>query len=319
LTRAGIAVPPGFVVRTAAFEEFIVALEESGPLRARVEAVAADDLAGIEALSADLVARVQQQPLPDALRAELAAAHAGLCRGESRAPLAVRSSATTEDAADASFAGLQETYLWVMGLEAVEHQVRACWASLYSVPSIVYRRRHGLPESQVAMAVVVQGMVDARSAGVMFTLSPTSGDRSVVVIEGAWGLGSAVVSGEVSPDHFVVGKIAGEISTREIRDKHVRHVPLAAGGTREEPVPAELREAPCVSDEQLQLLREMARRIEKHYGSPQDIEWAFDQQGSLWILQSRPETVWSARAPAPVSSARQNPLHHVMSIFGGRR
>lgn len=319
LTRAGIAVPAGFVVRTAAFEEFIATLEKSAPLRARVEALAADDLAGIERVSAELMARVRQQPLPAMLLRELAAAHAQLCGNESRTPLAVRSSATTEDAADASFAGLQDTYLWVMGHEAVESQVRACWASLYSVPSIAYRRKHGLPESQVAMAVVVQRMVDARSAGVMFTRSPTTGDRSVIVIEGAWGLGSAVVSGEVTPDRFVLGKIAGEISTREIRDKHVRHVPLLGGGTHEEPTPAELRETPCVSDDELQLLRQMARRIEKHYGCPQDIEWAIDSAGELRILQSRPETVWSAKDAAPVAAAKDNPLHHVMSIFGGRR
>ena len=319
LTRAGIAVPAGFVVRTTAFEEFIASLEKAAPLRARVEALAADDLAGIGTVSAELMARVQLQALPGALRVELAAAHAALCGGEARAPLAVRSSATSEDAADASFAGLQDTYLWVMGPEAVEQQVRACWASLYSVPSIAYRRKHALPEPEVAMAVVVQKMVDARSAGVMFTRSPTSGDRSVIVIEGAWGLGSAVVSGEVTPDRFVIGKIAGEISTREIRDKHVRHVPLPEGGTHEEPTPAELRETPCVSDEELQQLRETARRIEKHYGCAQDIEWAIDQRGTLRILQSRPETVWSARDAAPVSSARENPLHHVMNIFGGRR
>jgi pyruvate,water dikinase len=187
------------------------------------------------------------------------------------------------------------------------------------VPSIAYRRKHGLPEEGVAMAVVVQRMVDARTAGVMFTRSPTTGDRSVIVIEGAWGLGSSVVSGEVTPDRFVIGKITGEISIREIKDKHVRHVPLAGGGTSEEPTPAELREVPCVSDDELQVLREAARRIEKHYGRPQDIEWAFDATGALRILQSRPETVWSAREAAPVASAKDNPLHHVMNIFGGNR
>lgn len=319
LTRAGIAVPEGFVVRTAAFEEFIAALEREAALRARVEALAADDLPGITALSAELVARLQDRPLPAALRDALGAAHGELCGAAPRSPLAVRSSATTEDAEDASFAGLQDTYLWVMGGDEVERQVRSCWASLYSVPSIAYRRRHALPEAGVAMAVVVQRMVDARSAGVMFTRSPTTGDRSVVVIEGAWGLGSAVVSGEVTPDRFVLGKIAGEVSVREIRDKHVRHVPLAAGGTAEEATPAELREAPCLTDAELQQLREVARRIEKHYGRPQDIEWAFDRQGSLRILQSRPETVWSAKEAAPVAAAMDNPLHHVMSVFGGRR
>jgi len=318
LTRAGIAVPGGFVVRTAAFEAFIGELERSGSLRARVEALAAEDLDAITALSSELVARVQQVPLPDVLRAALAEAHGKLCAVDAGSPLAVRSSATTEDAEDASFAGLQDTYLWVMGSAEVERQVRSCWASLYSVPSISYRRRQGLPEAGVAMAVVVQRMVDARCAGVMFTRSPTSGDRSVIVIEGAWGLGSAVVSGEVTPDRFVMGKITGEITVREIRDKHVRHVPLAGGGTAEQETPAELREVPCLSDEQLQQLRDVARRIEKHYGRPQDIEWAFDQEGTLRILQSRPETVWSAREAAPVAAVKDNPLHHVMSIFGGR-
>jgi pyruvate, water dikinase len=319
LTRAGIAVPEGFVVRTAGFEAFVEELERAAPLRVRVEALTADDLDGITVVSAELVKRVQAMPLPAVLRSELAAAHAELCAADLQAPLAVRSSATTEDSEDASFAGLQDTYLWVMGAAHVEQQVRACWASLYSVPSIAYRRKHALPEAGVAMAVVVQRMVDARCAGVMFTRSPTTGDRSVIVIEGAWGLGSAVVSGEVTPDRFVLGKITGEITVREIKDKHVRHVPVAAGGTWEEETPAELREVTCLSDDQLQQLREMGRRIEKHYGRPQDIEWAFDQEGQLRILQSRPETVWSAKEAAPVAAAKDNPLLHVMSVFGGRR
>lgn len=319
LTRAGIAVPEGFVVRTAAFEGFIADLEGDAPLRARVEALSAEDLDAVTAVSAELIARVKDRPLPSGLRAALASAHAVLCAGDARAPLAVRSSATTEDAEDASFAGLQDTCLWVRGAADVEQQVRSCWASLYSVPSIAYRRRHGLPEAGVAMAVVVQRMVDARTAGVMFTRSPTTGDRSVIVIEGAWGLGSAVVSGEVTPDRFVLGKITGEISVREIRDKHVRHVPLEAGGTIEEATPTDLREQPCVSDDELEKLREVARRIEKHYGRPQDIEWAIDAAGDVRILQSRPETVWSVKEAAPVAAAKDNPLHHVMSVFGGRR
>jgi pyruvate, water dikinase len=319
LTRAGIAVPEGFVLRTAAFETFLEQLERDSPVRARVEALGADDLEGIETLSRELVQRITQMPLPADLGRALAAAHAGLCAGNDAAPLAVRSSATTEDAEDASFAGLQDTYLWVMGAKEVAQQVRSCWASLYSVPSLAYRRRQQLPESGVAMAVVVQRMVDARCAGVMFTRSPTSGDRSVIVIEGAWGLGSAVVSGEVTPDRFVLGKITGEITVRDIRDKHVRHVPLPAGGTTEEATPDALRGIPCLDDAQLEQLRLLGRRIEKHYGRPQDIEWAIDQQGALRVLQSRPETVWSAKEAAPVAAPRDNPLQHVMNVFGGLR
>lgn len=319
LTQAGIPVPPGFVLRTAGFDAFIAQLEREAPLRARVQALDADDLTGITAASGDLRARIAAAPVPPALAAELAAALQALCGEDAMAPLAVRSSATTEDAEDASFAGLQDTYLWVKGAASVEARLRDCWASLYSVPSIAYRRRQGIAESAVSMAVVIQRMVDARAAGVMFTRSPTTGDRSVIVIEGAWGLGSAVVSGEVTPDRFVVGKITGEISVREIRDKHQRHVPDPAGGVIEQETPAALREVPCLGDEDIARLREVGRRIERHYGRPQDIEWALDQDGALRILQSRPETVWSTRDAAPVAQAESNPLRHVMNVFGGRR
>jgi pyruvate,water dikinase len=262
---------------------------------------------------------VEAVALPQALRDALQAAHAQLCTEDPLSPVAVRSSATTEDAEDASFAGLQDTYLWVKGVAEVERQLRACWASLYSVPSISYRRKQGLPEAGVAMAVVVQKMVDARTAGVMFTRSPTTGDRSVIVIEGAWGLGSAVVSGEVTPDRFVVGKITGEITVRELRDKHVQHVPRREGGTAEVETPAELRNEPCLADDELMKLREVGRRIERHYGRPQDIEWAIDRQQQVLILQSRPETVWSMQEAAPVAAPKDNPLQHVMAVFGGKR
>src|SRR5690606_9462084 len=311
-------VPPGFVVRTRAFELFLDALEREAPVRAEVERLSPDDLQGITLASARIRMRMAGATLPGALAGELSAA-LGALHGEQAAPLAVRSSATTEDAEDASFAGLQDTYLWVKGADAVRTSLVDCWASLYSVPSISYRRRKDLPEQGVAMAVVIQRMVDARAAGVMFTRSPTTGDRSVIVIEGAWGLGSAVVSGEVTPDRFVVGKITGETSLREIRERRHRHVPDAQGGVRERPTPSELREGPCLTDDDIQLLREAARRIERHYGRPQHIEWALDQQGALRILQSRPETVWSARGEEPMAEAKDNPLHHVMSVFGGRR
>jgi pyruvate,water dikinase len=318
LQRAGIAVPPGFVVRTAAFERFLAALEAEEPVRPEVEALDPDDLAGITALSERTRARLESAPLPDALAREIAAAHAALC-SDASSPVAVRSSATTEDAEDASFAGLQDTYLWVMGREAVLASVRSCWASLYSVPSIAYRRRHGLPEAGVAMAVVVQRMVDARAAGVMFTRSPLTGDKSVIVIEGAWGLGSAVVGGEVTPDRFVVGKITGEISARDISEKAIEHLPAQGGGVRVAAVEEARRTTPCVTDEQIQNLRDIARRVERHYGRAQDIEWAIDRTGAILLLQSRPETVWSAKEQAPVAAPADNPLAHVMSIFGGRK
>jgi pyruvate,water dikinase len=315
LTHAGIDVPPGFVVTTHAFEQFLEALEAREPIRPLVEALVPDDLAAVTALSRTLRARIENEPLPLAVEQAILDAHARL----GAATVAVRSSATTEDAEDASFAGLQDTFLWVLDAADTVHRVRECWGSLYSVESMIYRRKHGLPEEGVAMAVVVQTMVDARTAGVMFTRSPTTGDKSVITIEGAWGLGSAVVSGEVTPDRWVMGKITGEISVRDISDKHIRQVPAPGGGIVDEDLPDAMRKAPSLSDEELQALRTVGRAIERHYGRAQDIEWSIDKTGRVLLLQSRPETVWSAKDQKPVVETKADPLTHVMTIFGGRR
>ena len=320
LTRAGLSVPAGFVVRTAAFERFLAALEREAPVREAVAALADEELAAITACSAALRRRIEAGELPQEVRADLTAAHERLVGAAGGQPVAVRSSATCEDAADASFAGLQDTYLWVQDAAQMIQRVRSCWASLYSVESISYRLKHGFAEERVAMGVVVQHMVDARTAGVMFTRSPTTGDRSVVTIEGAWGLGSAVVGGEVTPDRWVLGKVTGEVSVREISDKQIQHVPAKAGGIEPVAVSAEQRRLACLSAEELQRLRELARRIERHYGCAQDIEWAIDRaSGAILLLQSRPETVWSAKDAAPLAKPEQDPLMHVMSVFGKRQ
>ncbi len=318
LQRAGIAVPPGFVVKTGAFERFIAHLERDFPVRSRVEALQPDALDEIRACCSEVRARVEKAALPRDVLDEISAAHTALCSGS--VPVAVRSSATTEDAVDASFAGLQDTYLWVTSLAEVLDKVRSCWASLYSLESVSYRRKKGLPEAGVAMAVVVQKMVNARTAGVMFTRSPLTGDRSVITIEGAWGLGSAVVGGEVTPDRWVIGKITGEISVREISDKHIQHVPASGSGVQSVTLPPGQRQAACLSDAELQALRQIGRNVERHYGRPQDIEWAVEQgSNEILLLQSRPETVWSAKEATPVARAASDPLSHVMSIFGGQK
>ena len=320
LHRAGIAVPPGFIVRTEAFEGFIDALERSSPVRACVDGLAADELEAIGAAARELRARIEAASLPEDLQQEIRDAYARLGKSGPPPAVAVRSSATTEDSADASFAGLQDTYLWVTQADALIDKIRSCWASLYSLESLSYRRRHGIAESTVAMAVVVQIMVDARTAGVMFTRSPISGDRSVISIEGAWGLGSALVSGEVTPDHWVVAKITGEISVREISDKAIRHARSRAGGVEELAVEESMRREPCLSDAELQSLRAIGRQVERHYGRPQDIEWAIDRQTQqILLLQSRPETVWSNKDNQSAATRATDPLLHVMNIFGGRR
>jgi len=319
LQRAGIAVPPGFVIKTGAFRRFIEALERDAPVRSDIAALTGSDLSATVARCNEIRARIESEAFPPAVLEELTSAYSALCRG-SGGPVAVRSSATSEDAVDASFAGLQDTYLWVTDLNQTVQRVRSCWASLYSPESVTYRRRRGLPEEAVAMAVVVQKMVDARTAGVMFTRSPLTGDRSVVTVEGSWGLGSAVVGGEVTPDRWVLAKITGEISVRNLSDKLIKHVPVPGGGTQSVSVPEDLRRAPCLSDAELQALRTIARQVERHYGRAQDIEWAVERgTDNLFLLQSRPETVWSAKESAPVARPAADPLLHIMSIFGGKQ
>jgi pyruvate,water dikinase len=318
LCSAGISVPAGFVVRTDAFENCLRALDPDGLLRAAMDSLDPADLDEVARKSKEARALWDGLEFPDDVASALRTAYLQLV--EDGTPVAVRSSATTEDSADASFAGLQDTYLWVLGVEDMFAAVRRCWSSLYSVESLCYRRQKSLPEAGVAMAVVVQRMVDARTAGVMFTRSPTTGDRSVITLEGAWGLGSAVVSGEVTPDRWVIGKITGEITVRDISDKAIWHAPLPSGGTVEQPVDADRRRLACLSDPEIESLRQIARKVERHYGCSQDIEWAVDRNtGEILLLQSRPETVWSSKEAAPVARVMANPLEHVMSLFGGRR
>ncbi|MGY1617000.1 PEP/pyruvate-binding domain-containing protein [Geodermatophilus sp. SYSU D00691] len=319
LTRAGIRVPTGFAVTTAAFRASVEHLD----LGSRVAVLDPGD--DLTAPCARLRGVVESAPLPAEVAEAVRGAYADLCTecGDPDLPVAVRSSATSEDSAEDSFAGLQDTYLWVRGGDAVVEHVRRCWASLYSVESVTYRRRRGIPEADLGMAVVVQRMVGARSSGVMFTRSPLTGDRSVVAIDASWGLGSAVVSGDVTPDSFVVSKVTGEITRRTVATKTRWHRPDPSGyGVVELDVPAELRDRPSVSDAEIAELAATARRVEAHYGCPQDIEWAVaESDGSVHLLQSRPETVWAEKdAAAPkVAAPTARPFDHVFNLLGGRK
>jgi pyruvate,water dikinase len=346
LARAGVAVPPGFAVTTEAFAAAMTAADADGALRAGIEALPAADVAEIARAAARFRAVVTGAPLPAGVAAAIEAGYAAL--EDSSGPnagidVAVRSSATVEDSAEASFAGLQDTYLGVSGADAVLEHVRRCWASLYNDESVAYRRRLGLPEAGVAMAVVVQRMVAPRAAGVMFTRSPVTGDRSVVAIEGTWGLGSALVSGDVTPDSWVISKITGEITGRRVSPKVKIHryvpngsaasppsTPDSPAGQAGDPgrarvtvadTPADLRDVPCLSDGEIRALAAVARRVEAHYAAPQDIEWALlDGEGEadarIVLLQSRPETVWAARDPKPAGAPKPRAADHVLSLFG---
>jgi phosphoenolpyruvate synthase/pyruvate phosphate dikinase len=321
LTRAGIRVPPGFVVTTAAFETALAALDPAAGIRAAIERLDAGDLDAVSKISEAIRARFAAAELPPDLLETVAQAYAALAGAGTDGAVAVRSSATSEDSADASFAGLQDTHLCVRGAQAVFRSLCACWSSLYSRESVIYRLRLGLPERHVAMGVVVQRMLESRSSGVMFTRSPLTGDRSVITIEAGFGLGSALVGGEVTPDKYVVAKVTGDIVKRTVSAKTVRHVSAACGGVRVEALEGALQLQPALSDEEIHALAEIGKRVEQHYGNPQDIEWAIaaDEAGrdQLYLLQSRPETVWSRRDAEPVAQPAARAYDHVLAALGG--
>lgn len=314
MTGAGLPIPPGFVVSTVAFNQWLQELDRTHAIRARIAALDKDDLPAIQQCTAEIRAVIEHEPLSAQLHDTIARSYAEL--GVTH-PVAVRSSATSEDSAQASFAGLQDTWLWVTDEAELISKIRSCWASLYSPESVSYRLRLNVPEAQLAMAVVVQRMVHSRCSGVMFTRSPTTGDRSVITIEGSWGLGSAIVSGEVTPDRFVINKVTRDIRTRVVADKAMEHVPAESGGVLEQAVSADRRQQCCLSDEQIHALAALGKKVEQHYGSPQDIEWALDQDGTLLLLQSRPETVWASKERAAVAKPAARPFDHIFNVLGG--
>jgi pyruvate,water dikinase len=311
LIAAGIPVPPGFAVSTSAFHAFL----DAGGLDARIaEATAgvrADDVATVQAAAAAIRAAVCSTDVPDDVRAEIAAGYAEL--GEPA--VAVRSSAVGEDSGETTFAGQQETYLWVRGADAVCAAVRDCWASTFSAPAMSYRARMAAGRAP-EMGVTVQVMVDAAVSGVMFTCNPVSGDPSVVAIDASWGLGLGVVGGEVTPDQYVLSKVTGEVVRREVSAKHVEYRADPSGrGTVCLPVDEARQSEPCLDDERLADLADVARRVQKHFGSHQDVEWALSADGALFVVQSRPVTATGAKkedaAEKPASA-----LSMIMSKFG---
>jgi pyruvate,water dikinase len=319
LTRAGAHVPPGHVVTTSAYHRVIDVLDADGSLRHAIGELDPADADAVGAATAGIRAMIEAAPLPADVEQAIRDAYARIPGPGPEVAVAVRSSATSEDGANASFAGLQDTFLWIIGADGVVGHVRRCWSSLYSVESVTYRLQRGIGEDGLAMAVVVQQMVPARSSGVMFTRSPLTGDRSVVFVEASWGLGSAVVSGEVTPDNWMVNKITGEVVRSTISTKVRRHRPdPVARRVVDEDVPAQLRTVPAVSPDELRALVDVGRAVERHYGSAQDIEWAISEGGDLFLLQSRPETVWSGREAGPVAAPAAHPFDHVVAMLAGR-
>jgi pyruvate,water dikinase len=301
LTMAGLPVPPGFAITAEAYRRALTDTGVDAALARMVSELDVQDSASLGRVATEARGMITGTPLPAWLVDQVDAAYATLSErsGQADLPVAVRSSATCEDQPDASFAGEHDTYLWVRSAEAVREHVLRCWASLYTERAICYRRQMSYAETGAAMSVGIQQMVMPRTSGVAFTLDPRNGDRSQVAIDASWGLGEAVVSGSVTPDNFLVDKVVGDITERTISDKTVEHVLDGHDRVVEREVEPERRTAPSLSDEEVRAVAALARRAEKHYGRPQDVEWAIDphlpEGENVVLLQSRPETVWSRK------------------------
>ena len=307
LLAAEIPVPPGFAISTEAYETFV---REAG-LPGTID----DALAGatVAAASRTIGDAMRAAPVPDEVRAQVSEQYARLGDG---VPVAVRSSAVGEDSAEATFAGQQETYLWVRGADSVCDAVRDCWISLYSPPAISYRARLGDVAHVPVMGVTVQVMVDAEVSGVMFTCNPVSGDPSMVAINASWGLGLAVVGGEVTPDDFLVSKVTGEVVREHVHAKDVEYVPDPGGaGTVRVDVSDDRRELVCLDRDALTRLIDLGKRVERHFGGHQDVEWAIARGGAreLFVVQARPVTALKKKQEKPKPASA---MSLIMSTFG---
>ena len=322
MIKADLPVPPGFAVTTDGFETIRNHPGTVDEVRALLARVDFDDRPGLRGISREIRSLIEAVPMDADVEDAIRSAYAELCSrcNQGDVPVAVRSSATAEDLPDASFAGQQDTFLWVRGADSVVEHVKRCWSSLFTDRAMSYRHEMEHDHEVVSMSVAVQQMVDPKSAGVAFTLDPATGDRSQVAIESSWGLGEAVVSGEVTPDNFLVDKVILEIHSRTVSPKHTELVMRADGsGVEWREVAAARQQSPSVSDAELIEITRMAKAAERYFGAPQDVEWAVDRHlpegGNVVMLQSRPETVWSRKAPRQVSKPASGFMESIVSTL----
>jgi pyruvate,water dikinase len=319
LLAAGIRAPDGFAVAADAYRAFVDETGLDGTISAATARARPGDVEAIGAASKAIDEAMRFAPLPEAVRGELALRYSDLSDrlGEDDPPVAVRSSALGEDSEDASHAGQQESFLWVRGIDHVCDAVRDCWVSLFTPHALSYRATRGASPETPAMGVTVQLMVDAEISGVMFTCNPVSGDPSMLAVNASWGLGIAVVSGELTPDDYLVSKVTREVVRRTVSSKEVEYVPDPAGrGTVRREVPPDRREEPCLGEDELVALLDVARLVERHFGGHQDIEWALargrELPESLLVLQARPVTT----LPQATTKLSRSALSLVMGTFG---
>lgn len=320
MTAAGLPVAPGFAVTAAAYRSY---LQKDG-LRDFTRGVldglgSGRDQAAFDDAERTISERLAQVQLPEEVAAAVRASYAKLCAdtGVDNIAVAVRSSATAEDSVGASFAGEFETWVDIVGADAVLEYVHKCYISVFAGRVLSYLAEKEIDPHAIEMAVVIQKTVRARAAGVMFTLSPTSGDRSKIVMEASWGLGLSVVGGEVTPDRFVVDKVGLDIADRVLGDKLIEY----RRGDAPVEVPADRRQTLCLQDDEVVALATLGKKLEKLHQAPQDIEFAVDEElpagSNLILLQCRPETVWSNAVRKPAFDATAGMMSWITGSISG--
>ena len=327
LINAGVRVPPGFALTTEGYRRFMAEAGIDRVVQGLLAGVDATDIEALEQVSTEIRAAIEAQPFSFAMEDEIAECYRQLALrcGMPAVPVAVRSSATAEDLPGASFAGQQDTYLWIRGIDEVLHHMRRCISSLYTGRAMAYRANRGFADTAVAISVGVQKMANSFTAGVMFTIHPGNGDRSVIVIDSNFGFGESVVSGEVTPDHFIVNKVTLDIIDRTISQKELCYtVDPKTQKSQAVEVPFERQKVQSLIDDEVTELAWMGKQIEKHYGRPMDIEWAVDKDlpsgGNIFILQARPETVWSEKRQAAVASPGASAMDYILSgMLAGKK
>jgi pyruvate, water dikinase len=313
LISVGATVPPGFAVTTRAYLETLAARNLEREIESRIKDLTERDVAVQDKVAREIRDLIRSVAIPDRITAAIRVGYEKLCAwAGSDLPVAVRSSGTSEDLPEASFAGQGDTYLWTVGTNAVVDRVRDCWASLFTARAMAYREKHNLAHTEQAMAVGVQQMVHARAAGVAMSLDPSNGDRSKIVIESIWGLGEPLVSGQATPDLFVVDKVLLEPVKRVIAGKPSELVgDVANRATMLREVEDARRNAASLTDAQIRAVARVVKAVERAFGAPQDVEWAIDprrtEDEGVVLLQCRPETVWSRKENGPVLSKSYAP------------
>jgi len=318
LTAAGLPVPDGFVVGASAYATYCAETGLRERLAELLDTLDVEDTTALREASETARGLFDRTPMPERLQSAIRESYERLAGEHGDAPVAVRSSATGEDTAESSFAGMNETFLNTRGADEVIDAVRRCWRSLFGARTIYYRGVNGLGQAEMDIAVVVQLQLASTRAGVMFTVNPATGQRDELVIEGSFGLGEAVVSGSVSPDRYIVEKATLAIRRREVHHKELVIEYAPDGGTQTRTLSEQEALQPALSDDEVIAVASLGRQIEQHYGSPQDTEWAFDPDGVLWMLQSRPiTTLHEEGSPSAAQTTSGEPQAVLLRGLGG--